>query len=383
MKIKTLLLIVCAAALILASCSAPRKPQHLLSKGGKSLYVLVRSEKAGEPEKFAAKELAHFLKRVTGADFKVVTENKVGSEDNAIYVGWTDFAISKGIDHTKLGEEEWIIRSAGKDIILTGGRPRGTMYAVYEFLEKELGCYWLSKDTEVIPAQPDRALSYLNKKGKPHFWTRQIHKPTGCKDDQWNFLIRNKNYRYTFRGRRDFYPKGAFSWIYGNPRQFCTFHKFINTKKYFKTHPEYFSLGQDGKRIPADGPRGPGQLCLTNSDVRRIFITELRQYIKNDRIEADKKGEPYPIIYSINQNMRTNHCLCKSCSAISDKNKSEAELYSRKYRKRLSGDFDRNPCCKCHYCSSAEDKAQEKCNYCLVRCLQLVRCNQAFKSPLE
>ena len=55
-----------------------------------------------------------------------------------------------GIDCEKLGEEEWVIRTVGDDLILTGGRPRGTMYAVYEFLEDYVGCHWLDRKTEVV-----------------------------------------------------------------------------------------------------------------------------------------------------------------------------------------------------------------------------------------
>jgi hypothetical protein len=31
----------------------------------------------------------------------------------------------------ELGTEEWTIRSVGRDLFLVGGRPRGTLYAVY------------------------------------------------------------------------------------------------------------------------------------------------------------------------------------------------------------------------------------------------------------
>jgi len=56
-----------------------------------------------------------------------------------------------------LGEEEWVIRTIGNDLLLTGGRPRGTMYAVYEFLEDHVGCHWLDRKTDVIPAKPNGA----------------------------------------------------------------------------------------------------------------------------------------------------------------------------------------------------------------------------------
>ena len=40
-----------------------------------------------------------------------------------------------------------MIRTVGDNLILTGGRPRGTLYAVYEFLERPVGCHWLDRET--------------------------------------------------------------------------------------------------------------------------------------------------------------------------------------------------------------------------------------------
>ena len=126
-----------------------------IAENGKSFCVIVQADNATEPEKFAAKELVTFLKRVTGAEFAVVAEQSLaGDPASRIYVGWTRYAARHGIDASKLGEEEWVIRTIGDDLVLTGGRPRGTMYAVYEFLEDHVGCHWLDRKTEVIPSKP-------------------------------------------------------------------------------------------------------------------------------------------------------------------------------------------------------------------------------------
>ena len=135
------------------SASAESRERVTLARAGKSSCVIVQADNATEPEKFAAKELATFLKRVTGAEFPVVAEQSL-TDDRAsrIYVGWTQYATRHDIDTSKLGEEEWVIRTIDDDLVLTGGRPRGTMYAVYEFLEDHVGCHWLDRKTEVIPS---------------------------------------------------------------------------------------------------------------------------------------------------------------------------------------------------------------------------------------
>ena len=88
-----------------------------LARDGATDYRIVPSENPTEPEKFAAGELALFLERVTGADFPIVTT----AEGKRIHVSWTEFAKRNGIDFETLGEEEWVIRTVGDDLILTGG----------------------------------------------------------------------------------------------------------------------------------------------------------------------------------------------------------------------------------------------------------------------
>ena len=83
--------------------------------------------------------LADYLSKVVGATFEVVSESDKRQPKPAIYVGPTSFAQQHGLDPESWGAEEWAIRTVGDDLVLVGGRPRGTLYAVYRFLEKEQG----------------------------------------------------------------------------------------------------------------------------------------------------------------------------------------------------------------------------------------------------
>ncbi len=298
-----------------------------IARDGKTDYTIVQSNRATEPEKFAVQELTTFLNRVTGAEFPVVTEvSLTGDNATRIYVGWTDHAARNGIDTTKLGEEEWVIRTIGDCLVLTGGRPRGTMYAVYEFLEDHIGCHWLDRKTEVIPSKPTLEIRPLNVQAKPWFWQRQLHSPTGSPDDHWLFLVRNKNYRYDFRGRAAdrFFPKGAFSRISSPRTSVHSFSKFVNGKDWFDSHPEYFSL-VGSKRVPALSSAGPGQLCLTNRDVFRLTVRKLREFIAADRAEAAAADSTSPKIYWITQNdVYRAHCECSDCQSIVERKGGES-----------------------------------------------------------
>ena len=61
-------------------------------------------------------ELMSYLQKITGKPAQVLTEPAKASAP-AIYYGATQFAAAQKIDLAKFGEEEWVVRSAGKDLI--------------------------------------------------------------------------------------------------------------------------------------------------------------------------------------------------------------------------------------------------------------------------
>lgn len=126
-----------------------------LARGGQALVKLaVNAADRTLAEQTAVQELAAYLEKVTGAAFETVDENDLPAGTPAIYVGHTRYAQDRGIDCGALGPEESVLRTAGHNVILTGGRPRGTLYAVYLFLEDTLGCRWYTPWCESVPRLP-------------------------------------------------------------------------------------------------------------------------------------------------------------------------------------------------------------------------------------
>ncbi|MFC1454413.1 DUF4838 domain-containing protein, partial [Verrucomicrobiota bacterium] len=320
----TLLISLCVGLPALAFSSS----KLMLAKEGETSYTVVQSDHATEPEKYAVQELTNFLSRVTGASFPVVVESKLSGKTRGIYVGWTEYVARNGIEASKLGEEEWIIRTVGNNLILTGGRPRGTMYAVYEFLERQIGCHWLDRNTEVIPVMPTLKLGKLDIRGKPWFWRRHIHTAFRYRAGRgYEFLLRNKMYKPHSDEKPAFdysSPTGAFYRVQGSPSFVHTFSYFVNASNWFESHPEYFSLNAEGKRVPAYDGAGPGQLCLTHPDVRRLTLKKLREYIAKDRADAVHQDHP-PRIYDISQTDKYRaHCQCTNCQAIATREGGES-----------------------------------------------------------
>lgn len=312
------LLLVCSII-----CSALPACSELPTAGvSLSEMVIAVTPNATPAEATAVTELAGYLEKVTGVSYEPVREDKVRKGQPVIYVGQTSFATKHGIDFTRLGEEQWIIRTAGRSIILAGGRPRGTLYAVYEFLERYADCHWLAEDTEVVPHQPRLTLGKINVKSRPAFNQREIYTlvrdltrtPEKLRRESL-FHARNKsNGETTYLGK-----ELGFCLRSGAPGGSHTFYSYLNPKEYFAEHPEYFSVGINGKRLQSNG-----QLCLTNPDVLRIFTKKLEGFIATDRKAARKAGVAAPHTYTIGMNDYHRLCYCVPCQTITRREGSES-----------------------------------------------------------
>jgi hypothetical protein len=292
------------AVALLASASA-------VALEGKARLAIATGPLPTPAERTAARELADYLGKVTGGTFALKPEAEAAKP--GIYVGHTAFAKAQGIDPAALGPEEWVIRSVGDDLVLTGGRPRGTLYAVYRFLEDVVGVHWWNPFEESVPRQPTLAIEKLDLRGKPAFRYRDIYMLYG--HDGGRFAARNRLNR---DGDSAIAPEYGGAMDYGPPYHVHTFYMYFPPAACFKEHPEWFSL-INGKR-DADQK----QLCLTNPELRKAFVAKLRAYIEQSRAAAREKGLPAPQVFDISQNDWGGMCQCEACQAIAKAGGSEA-----------------------------------------------------------
>jgi hypothetical protein len=301
MSTKHLIIAIFAA---LAFLGIPRANAITIAKKGKPKAVIVVADKAAEPERHAAVELAGFLQQITGGKFDVVANPAQGSSrllvgPDAAKLALPDFS-TDGLD-----AEGIIIRTVGKDLILAGGRPRGTLYAVYTFLEDYCGCRWWSSTESTIPKTPTLRIKKLNVSYVPPveyrspFWFDAF-------DGDW--AARNKCNGHAHRleskhGGRHIYE----GFVH-------TFYPLIPPDKYFKDHPEWFSE-INGKRT-----YDHAQLCLTNEDMRKELVKNLKDRLRNN---------PTATIASVSQNDWHGNCQCAQCAAVEKEEDSPAGLMLR------------------------------------------------------
>ena len=305
----------CAAFLILMAYLAGALPAAALTLGEKGLAraEIVLCDGATVPEQTAARELAGYLEQIAGAAFPMVSEEAEAPDKNHIYVGPTAKAKSIGFDFSAHGPEEWIVRTNGNDLVLAGGRPRGTLYAVYHFLEDEVGVHWWNPYEESVPKTADLSVGELDRHGKPAFRYRDIYMLYG--GDNGRFAARNRLNRDGDAGIGGEYG-GEMG--YGPPYHVHTFNAYFPPEQYFSKHPEWYSL------INGQRQKDMSQLCLTNAELRAAFVEKLKAHIAGARDDAARKGQPAPTVFDISQNDWEGMCQCDACQAIAKAEGSEA-----------------------------------------------------------
>ena len=275
-----------------------------IAQNGEAKAVIVLAADATKPERHAANELAGFLRQITGAKFEIQAPPAAGQ--SRLLVG-PKAAKSAAADFSTdgLGSDGIIIRTVGDDLILAGGRPRGTLYAVYTFLEEHIGCRWWSSKASTIPVKPTLKIGQLNIRYVPpleyreSFWFDAF-------DGDW--AVRNKS---NGNSERLDAKRGGKHTYEGFVH---TFFPLIPPKKYFEDHPEWFS------EIKGKRSHERTQLCLTNEKMRAELIKNLRERLRNN---------PAATIASVSQNDWHGNCQCKNCAAIEKEEGSPAGLMLR------------------------------------------------------
>src|SRR4029077_20329196 len=120
-----------------------------------------------------ASELAATLQQITGGNFLLRTNTD--SPESAILVGPGEAArrVFKDVPFDELGAEEFVLQTKGDRLLLEGGRPRGTLYAVSRFLQDQCRVRWWTPWASRIPSQPALRVGDLNLRAKPAFEYRE------------------------------------------------------------------------------------------------------------------------------------------------------------------------------------------------------------------
>jgi len=267
---------------------------YTLFSNKKTDYRIIVGEDASESEQWSAKELQDYLFEISGATFAIESDDSDLTK-NEIVIGFNKHSqqlLGDNFDMPELMDESFTYQNVQSNIVLLGGRQRGTMYAVISFLENTFGVRWYTPKVTVVPKRENYTFDYIYHFEKPSIQVRndfyyEAFDPIWAAHNRINGAM----------GFRE--QPGGIEGYWG----VHTFYRFMPPSEFFDEHPEYYSL-IDGKRT-----HERTQLCLTNPDVLDIITERLRQAMREN---------PNNLIYSVSQNDWRNPCKCNNCKAIVD-----------------------------------------------------------------
>ena len=193
-------------------------------------------------------------------------------------------ALNISIDYNALRKDGYVIKTDSLRLIISGGNGKGTLYGVYTFLEDYLDCRMYSPDVKVIPPKEEIVVGKIDDMYIPPIEFRDTHYRVTWDEEyiDWHKLSHDAN------GGR---PEWGM-WVH-------TFNTLVPPEVYFDEHPEYFAM--------VNGARLPTQLCLTNAEVLKLTIQNLRKEIAEN---------PDATYWSVSQNDNRNYCTCDQCRQI-------------------------------------------------------------------
>ncbi len=287
----------------------------VLAEDGQTRYVIVIAKDASEAEQYAAKELGYFLNEMTGAEFPTVTDDTAAAS-HEIVLGHTSRGSLEDVpaDLKPTVLEGFVIQRQGDKLLIMGDIPRATLYGVYDFLELELGCRFLSRYVNHIPRRETLSVAVASRKYDPPLEYRSLHI---INSSEWAVRARLNGFNFGDVPLEKMLGGGR---VVGHP--WHSFNVMVSVKEHFEEHPEYFSM-IDGERISQNT-----QLCLTNDDVFRLCMQTLRSWLESDAKRTT--FNPHTLRWvSVTQNDWRNWCECPDCKAIDDEEGGPTGSYTR------------------------------------------------------
>ena len=279
--------------------------QVIATRGQAGGYVIVRAAAASPSQVYAAEELQNFIGQLTGVTLAIQTADQPLPKQ-AILLGntkYTETVLGGAPDWNALGDDGFRLVSRGGHLLILGSSVRGTLYGVYEVLERFGKCRWYASWHSVVPTLDKLEIpASLDETQLPAFALRE---PFWFNMFDGDFAARSKVNGNAMR----LIEKHGGKIRFGGGLFVHTFERLCPSTEFFGTHPEYFSEIK-GKRI-----NDHTQLCLTNPDVLKIVTERLLERIRKD---------PTAKLFSVSQNDWYNGCTCEKCKAIDDREGTQA-----------------------------------------------------------
>jgi hypothetical protein len=265
-------------------------------------WDIVVGDEAIPSECHAAREFQSHYEQAGGIRLPIV--KSIDRLDRHIFIGSSKMMRNSRVSFVieDFGPEDLRIIVRNNNIAIAGGKPRGTLYGVYTFLEDYLGVRFFTPDHTYIPT--------LKKWQVIGPVDRFYHPPLAyrfCNHSGTEF-----NPEFATRSRANHHDHGS---KFGGKSVLTlanhTFYEVMPTSKYGKEHPEYYSMIDGKRKSQVENDWYETQLCLTNPDVLKIITDDLLAKLKD---RPDIKS----LVVGQNDSLMdvNNYCQCPDCATI-------------------------------------------------------------------
>ncbi len=313
----------------------------IIVKNGKPHAVIVIPKSPSYISSRAAYELQEYVKKIAGVTLPIYTEDEIALKGDLfwfdryvplILVGPCKMTKQFGIDIDKLPYEGFYIKTKNNRLILAGRditkgnmprqakwqdwriqhHSRGTLWAVYTFLEDYLGVRWLWPGDlgEVIVKRKDIVIKELNRMDKPAFPIRHFY-TTGCAGGYlygyWRVGLSKDAYRKMWTEVDDWLEHQKF----GGSLEFwpCPLFDDRFVEKYADKHPEWFALQPNGKRANHPTFKNRPRMCLSNDELLKVVVKTI-----ND--DFDKYPDKWGVMLCLADVSPEKFCCCEKCKKL-------------------------------------------------------------------
>ena len=272
-------------------------------RDGKPAATSVVGQPMSKALRYAVQELNEHLKLATGAALPVANADTPVSGPT-LHLGKTPLTERLGLAPSFFSPDHWTVQRVGDALILSGGdasfdeepvgtglAPFGTLYAVYEFLERVVGArwYWPGDLGRVVPKRAEISIGDVAWYGAPTYETR------------FAFYAMPKDEGFTPRDAVAWWRRMRWGGVNGSPIGMHSFNQW--PKRFGDTHPDWFALQRNGQRAAHDPG---GYVCFSEPAVFDQTLADVR---------ADLDARPNIRYRTVMPGDGMFECQCPRCQA--------------------------------------------------------------------
>ena len=291
--------------------------------------VIVVAPGSAAGVRHAASELGRYLKKLLNVKVSFVSRPSSG-EKITFFIGESEYSRQAGLRSSVLSRDGFIIKCTGRRIYILGkdapvnvqrtdSGERGTLFGVYDFLERFCGIRFYFYDDRYIhiPSVKELSIPEAEIFERPDFEFRRVQIYEGVHGNEKSFQEK---------------IPGRIKWsnmLRMQTRDVPNCHglSVLNyIERFGETHPEYFSLLSNGRRHNDPAIPHPGQLCFSSGIRNEIYLDAKAcltgQKAASRGIRSKYKGVDWPnrhqkgYLFNIMPQDGMVACRCAACGPI-------------------------------------------------------------------